>query len=82
MTFQEFQVGPPSPNRATREGVEHSTAAVGEKVYPVRTRHTYCRLYNGGPTFTLYEGRYDCFRDKHNDWTCPTAPGHTILGYR
>lgn len=82
LTFQEFQIGPPSPNRVTRQGVEHSTAAVGEKIYPVRTRHTFCRLYKGGPTRTFYEGRYDCFKDKQSEWVCATAPGHRNLGYQ
>jgi hypothetical protein len=82
VTFQEFEIGQATVNRVTRNGVEYPSATVGAKIYPVKTKHTLCRLYNGGPTQTLFEGRYACFKDKQGDWVCPTAPGHKILGYQ
>lgn len=82
VVFQEFGIGQTTINRVTGYGVEYPAAAVGAKLYPVKTRHTVCKLFKGGPVYTTYEGRFTCFKDKHDDWVCPTAPGHKILGYK
>lgn len=82
VTFEAFQIGEPRINRMTPQGLEFVKSPVGEKIYPVKTRHTFCRVYNNAITRTLYEGRYDCVKDGHGDWTCPPGPGHRILGYR
>lgn len=82
VTFEEFEIGQATVNRVTPHGVEYPSAAVGAKLYPVKTKHTLCRLYNGGPTQTLFEGRFTCFKNRQNEWVCPTAPGHKILGYK
>jgi len=82
VTFQQFQIGAPQKNRVTRYGVEYPSAPIGAVIYPVTTKHTLCRFYKGGPTQTLFEGHYACFKDKTGHWVCPTAPGHKILGYK
>lgn len=82
VTFEAFQIGEPRINRMTPQGLEFVKSPVGEKIYPVKTRHTFCRVYNNAMTRTLYEGRYDCVKDTHGDWTCPPGAGHRILGYR
>lgn len=82
LTFQSFQIGAPLPNRVGPAGYEYPNAVRGTPVYPVTTRHKYCRQYRNATTRTNFDGRYVCFITRFgNGMECGTAEGHRLLGY-
>ena len=82
LTFQSFQIGAPLPNRVGPAGYEYPNAVRGTPVYPVTTRHKYCRQYRNAVTRTNFAGRYVCFTTRFgNGMECGTAEGHRLLGY-
>lgn len=83
VTFQSFQIGTPLPNRVGPAGYEYPNAERGAPIYPVTTRHTYCRQYRNATNRTLFSGKYVCFKTRFgNGMECGTSAGHTILGYQ
>lgn len=81
VTFQAFAIGAPKTNNVSNFGVDYPAAAVGGKIYPIETKHVLCRMYKGGPTKTIYEGRFACFKDKFNKWVVTTDAGHKLVRY-
>ncbi len=81
VTFQAFAIGAPKTNSVSNFGVDYPAAAVGGKIYPIETKHVLCRMYKGGPTKTIYEGRFACFKDKFNKWVVTTDAGHKLVRY-
>lgn len=83
LTFQAFQIGAPLPNRVGPAGYEYPNAVRGTPVYPVATRHNYCRQYRNATNHTLFAGRYVCYQTRFgNGMECGTAEGHRLLGYQ
>ena len=85
VTFDTFRVGAPHSNSfgaigGGARGLEHSTAKQGEKIYPISTHYTLWRQYRNALTKTVFEGRFDGFKEKSGGWVCPTAPGHQQIG--
>lgn len=81
VSFQAFAIGTPKINSVSNFGVDYPAAAVGGKIYPIETKHILCRMYKGGPTKTIYEGRFACFKDKFNKWVVTTDAGHKLVRY-
>lgn len=83
VTFQSFQIGSVLANNVTRTGYDYPAAARGAPIYPVATRHIYCRGYRNATTRTLFAGSYVCFQSRTGGgMMCGTAAGHRILGYQ
>ena len=82
VTFDQFQIGAPIRNMRDDGYAEYPDAAENTQIYPVRTRHTYCRVYRNATTRTDFAGRYICYKDRFGGFVCGTTGGHALLGYR
>jgi hypothetical protein len=82
VTFDQFQIGAPIRNMRDDGYAEYPDAAENTPIYPVRTRHTYCRVYRNATTRTDFAGRYICYKDRFGGFVCGTTGGHALLGYR
>ena len=82
ISFESFQIGQPRINRRTlnrTDGTYIREAPVGGKLYPVKTKFTVCKQYNGEIQRSLVDGRYECFKDTFGEWMCGNASGWRIL---
>jgi len=82
VAFDTFQIGQPRLNQQTldrTDGTYIRGAAVGEKIFPVRTAFTECELYRREILRTAVDGRYECYKDTFGGWACVNASGWRTL---
>lgn len=77
ITFDNFAVG---ATRTNIRGVNYyPDAAVGAKIYSVKTKFTLCSAFSTEVTHDITDGFFDCFKDNFGGWACGTATGYKII---
>jgi len=77
LIFDNFTVGAP---RTNIRGVNYyEDAAIGAKIYSIKSKFTVCSTFGTEITRDVTDGRYDCFQDKHGDWVCGAGEGYHII---
>jgi hypothetical protein len=84
ITFVEFQMGDSFVNRVHVDpgtGAQrlHDGAPEGALIYPLKTKHIYCRAYRAEILREVVQLDFACFKDKFGDWACPSDSVRQIL---
>jgi hypothetical protein len=84
ITFVEFQMGKSFANRVFVDpgtGAQrlHDGAPVGAIIYPIKTKHIYCRAYRAEILREVVQLNFACFKDRFGDWVCPSDSVRQIL---
>lgn len=76
VAFQRIGIAPIGTATADTNLLSGERAAIGTMIYDVRTIHTVCMIPAVGGWVADYEGRFECYRDRFNEWACAPASGN------
>ena len=83
LTFLEFEMGRAYKNTLTANRIGdrrlHDGAPVGAMIYPVKTKHLRCELYDRSINRWVIQQNYACFKGSTGDWECPWDGGRKVL---